>query len=98
QKINQPFFFFFYYRDEDHQDEVVSVPRMLEMFEQLGTPDKLKRAEPLPYTEVHGLCSKYWSKDLESVREITYDFVEVVLGMEALPPPLVERPVQVEEY
>ncbi|MFK7808230.1 MAG: alpha/beta hydrolase [Saprospiraceae bacterium] len=98
QKINQPFYMGYYYRDEDHQDEVVSVPRMLEMFEQLGTPDKLKRAEPLPYTEAHGLCSKYWSKDLESVRETTYEFVEAVLGMEALPPPLVERPVQVEEY
>lgn len=95
QQVHQPFYMGYYYRDEDHQDEVVSVPRMLEMFEQLGTPENLKRAEPLPYTEAHGLCSKYWSKDLESVRETTYDFVEAVLGMKALPPPVVDRPVRV---
>ncbi|MFT5263935.1 MAG: pimeloyl-ACP methyl ester carboxylesterase [Polaribacter sp.] len=94
QKIKQPFYMGYYYKDETHQDMVVSVPRMREMFEQLGTPDNLKRDEPLPNTKAHGLCTKYWSKDLESVRQTTYKFAEEVLKMEALPPPLVERPVK----
>ncbi len=95
QNIKQPFYMGYYYKDDQNQDEVVSVPRMREMYEQLGTPDNLKRDEPLPNTKAHGLCAKYWSKDLESVRQTTYEFAEEVLKMEALPPPLVERPVRV---
>ncbi len=81
RKIKQPFFMAYYYEDDDHQDEVVSVPRMLEMYDQLGTPPHLKRAVALPTTKAHGLCSRHWSKDLRAVREATYAFVEEVLGM-----------------
>lgn len=86
-KIQQPFYMGYYYKDEAHQDQVVSVPRMLEMFDQLGTSNEKKRKVALPEVDVHGLCSKYWSKDLESVRKTTYDFVEEVLGMRAVPVP-----------
>jgi pimeloyl-ACP methyl ester carboxylesterase len=97
QQIKQPFYMGYYYKDEANQDMVVSVPRMREMFAQLGTAADLKWDVPLPTTCAHGLCAKYWSKDLESVRRTTYEFVEEVLGMEALPPPLVEKPVYVAE-
>ena len=75
----------YYYKDEAHQDQVVSVPRMLEMFDQLGTPDQQKQKVALPNVKAHGLCSKYFSKDLDSVRKTTYDFVEEVLKMKLIP-------------
>ena len=91
RNIQQAFFMAYYYQDEDHQDQVVSVARMLEMYEQLGTPKQLKRKAALPTTQAHGLCSKYWSKDLEAVRKATYGFAEEVLGMSAVVEPVAEE-------
>jgi pimeloyl-ACP methyl ester carboxylesterase len=47
-KIKQPTLLLYYYKDEQHQDPVVKVSAMKEMFASLGTPASLKRAMALP--------------------------------------------------
>lgn len=81
EKVKQPLFLGYYYKDEAHQDETVSVPHMLEMYEQLGTPDSLKRKQAFPDVGDHVIASHVKSKDLESVRMATYQFVEEVLDL-----------------
>ena len=48
EKVKQPVLMLYYYKDEAHQDTVVSVPAMLNMFTELGTPanEKIKQAMP----------------------------------------------------
>src|SRR5690606_17164225 len=47
-EIKQPLFLGYYYKDDRTQDFVVSVPKMLEMYEELGTPETLKRKQAFP--------------------------------------------------
>lgn len=79
KKIKVPVFLGYYYKDEQHQDNVVSVPRMLECFDQLGTPTDQKRLVNFPEAASHVISSHVMSKDIPGVREATFRFVEEVL-------------------
>jgi len=83
-KITAPVFVGYYYKSEEAQDQVVSVPRILEMYEQLGTPEVKKRKVAFPNVSNHVIASKYVSQDIESVRKATYDFAEEILGLQPL--------------
>ena len=79
--VQQPVFLGYYYKDEIQQDSTVSVPAMLRMFEQLGTPEENKRKVAFPNTGGHVMSSYITSKDLESVQRETNRFLEEVLGL-----------------
>jgi esterase/lipase len=81
EKIKQPVLMLYYYKDEEHQDPVVKVSAMKRMFQQLGTPDSLKREVPIPNAEAHAIGSTMKSKDVESVRQECYRFAEEILKM-----------------
>lgn len=81
-KINQPLFLGYYYENEEKQDMVVSVDAMLEMFEQLGTPNELKRKMAFPETNRHVICSRHATRDYSRVMEETFKFADEVLGLE----------------
>lgn len=66
-KIKQPTLLLYYYKDEAHQDKVVSVPAMLEMFEQLGTDDAFKQKKAMPNTGDHVIGSYIKSNDYQGV-------------------------------
>lgn len=83
--IEQPVFLGYYYKDEIHQDSVVSVPAMLKMFDALGTPSAKKEKVAFPNTGDHVMTSYISSKDVESVKEETYAFMEETLGLKAKP-------------
>ncbi len=83
-KVEQPFFMGYYYKNDSLQDKVVSVPRMLEMYEQLGTPGNRKRKVAFPNAGHHVISSKHTSQDLESVRQETFAFAEEVLGLKPM--------------
>ena len=83
ESVRQPVFLGYYYKDEIHQDSTVSVPAMLRMFEQLGTPNNEKRKVAFPDVGAHVMTSHITSKDLESVERETNRFLEEVLGMKA---------------
>ena len=79
--VEQPVFLGYYYKDEVHQDSTVSVPAMLRMFDQLGTPNDQKRKVAFPNVGAHVMTSYITSRDLESVKRETNSFIENVLGL-----------------
>jgi esterase/lipase len=81
KKVTQPTLLLYYYKDEKHQDNVVKVSAMKRMFNQLGTPDRLKRQVPLPNTGNHVLGSPIKSKDVESVKRECEKFGVEVMGL-----------------
>jgi esterase/lipase len=62
EKVKIPVFMGYYYKDEEHQDNVVSVNAMKEMFEQLGTPVSLKKSEAFPNSGNHVITSNLLGK------------------------------------
>ena len=78
QKIKTPLFLAYYYKNEEEQDKVVSVPRMLEMFEQVNTPDNLKVKKEFPESGDHVIASDITSKDWQGVLNETIRFLEEV--------------------
>lgn len=78
EKIRQPLFLGYYYKNDEEQDFVVSVPKMLEMFESVSTPQALKRKVAFPESGDHVIASDITSKDWKGVLESTIDFLEKV--------------------
>jgi pimeloyl-ACP methyl ester carboxylesterase len=80
-KVKQPVLLLYYYKDETHQDKVVKVSAMKEMFTQLSTDSTLKRAVALPNTGDHVIASPIKSKDVETVERETKKFLEEVIQL-----------------
>ncbi len=80
KKVTQPVFLGYYYKDENHQDDVVSVPAMRDMFKQLGTPNELKVDHPFPEAGDHVIASKHKTENYFQVIEATQKFVQEQLG------------------
>ncbi len=79
EKVKQPVQLLYYYKDEVHQDSVVKVPAMLEMFDELGTPPDLKRKQAMPNAGNHVMGSYIKSHDVEGVeREVSKFMTEVL--------------------
>lgn len=79
EKITQPVLMLYYYKDPVHQDSVVKVAAMQQMFDKLGSTMKVKKA--LPNTGDHVMGSYIKSKDLRSVQETIEYFMRVQLQM-----------------
>lgn len=80
-QINDPLYLTYYYRDEDHQDDVVSVKRMRDMFAQLGTPAALKKEVALTDADTHIIASDLFNTHLESVWAPLTAYCENVLHL-----------------
>ena len=79
-KVTQPSLLLYYYKDEVHQDSVVKVPAMKQMFEQLGTPATLKKAVAVPTAGNHVMGSYIKSKDVVTVEREIVDWLEKTYG------------------
>ncbi len=84
-KIKQPLFLGYYFKSKEEQDPVVSVPKMLEMFGQLGTPKELKKEQAFPKSGDHVIASSITSEDWQGVLFSTIDFLENVAKIPARP-------------
>ena len=82
EKVKQPVLLLYYYKDEKHQDSVVSVPAMLNMFNELGTASNLRVKEAMPDVGNHVMASYIKSKDLLDVQRAIEKFMERKLKME----------------
>ncbi|MBO0938778.1 alpha/beta hydrolase [Fibrella sp. HMF5335] len=80
-QVKQPLFMGYYYKDEDHQDKVVSVPAMLTMFDQLGTPADKKVKTAFPRAGDHVIASHFTSGELEGVYRATEFFLNRTVGL-----------------
>jgi len=81
QKIKQPALMLYYYKDEVHQDSVVKVSAMLNMFDLLRTDPSQKRSIAVPTAGDHVMGSHIKSKDLSSVELGITEFMEKVLHL-----------------
>ncbi len=81
EKVTQPVLLLYYYKDRIHQDSVVKVTAMLDMFDELGTPAALKRKLALPNTGDHVIGSPIKSRDVESVQKEIENFLINVLSV-----------------
>jgi pimeloyl-ACP methyl ester carboxylesterase len=80
-RVKQPTLLLYYYRDEVHQDSVVKVSAMLDMFSKIGTPETLKRAIPVPTAGNHVIGSWIVSGDVTRVLAETESFARDVLKL-----------------
>jgi len=80
-RIHQPLFVGYYYRNETNQDNRVSVPRILQMFEQIGTSPTSKRKIAFPNVGTHPIASSIVTMDINSVRTETFKFAEEILKL-----------------
>lgn len=80
--IKQPTLLLYYYKDAVHQDSVVKVSAMLDMFKSLGTPAALKREIPVPTAGNHVMASWIVSGDIPRVQTETERFTREVLKIE----------------
>ncbi len=80
EKVKCPVFLGYFYKNELVQDKVVSVPAMLQMFDELGSANKQRMA--FPKAGNHVLASPILSKDVENVQKETEKFLETILKVE----------------
>jgi esterase/lipase len=81
EKIKCPVFLGYYYKNENEQDKTVSVPAMLKMFDELGTPTNLKQKVAFPETGAHVIGSYIRSKDWQSVEKETDTFLAEIVKL-----------------
>jgi len=81
RRVDEPVFMGYYFKNEEVQDEVVSVPAMKEMFEELSTPDSRKRQMAFGQAGDHVITSYVTSKQVEDVEQASVQFLEEVIGL-----------------
>jgi esterase/lipase len=79
KKIKCPVFLAYYFKNEEEQDKTVSVPAMLKMFDELGTPAELKRKTAFPEAGAHVIASYIRSKDWQGVERETDRFLSEIV-------------------
>ena len=78
-KIKCPVFLGYYYKDEMNQDKTVSVPALLKMFDELGSPAGIKEKKAFPETGAHVIASYIRSKDWQGVEKETDKFLSDIV-------------------
>ncbi|TKC07317.1 alpha/beta hydrolase [Pedobacter frigoris] len=78
-QVKQPTLLLYYYKNEQEQDPVVRVDAMMKMFDELGTPAKLKSKVAIPNGANHVLASYITSKDIPAVENAIDRFVSTTL-------------------
>lgn len=79
KQIDTPVFLGYYYKDDELQDKVVSVERMHEFYDQLGTSSAKKQKVAFPEAGAHVICSDLFSNSVDDVRKATITFMDEVL-------------------
>lgn len=77
--IHQPVLNLYYYKNEEEQDQVVSVDKILGMHELLATADSLKVLQAIPTAGDHVLASPIKSKDPAAVEAAVRSFFHEIL-------------------
>ncbi len=84
KKVDQPVLLLYYYKDEKHQDAVVKVSAMKEMFNELGTRANLKQEVAMPNTGDHVIGSPFKSQDAIGVQNEIEKFMEQALKLKTV--------------
>ncbi|HKK41237.1 MAG TPA: alpha/beta hydrolase, partial [Bacteroidales bacterium] len=84
KKIKCPVFLGYYYKNEKEQDNTVSVPAMLKMYDELGTPPDLKEKVAFPDAGAHVIASYIRSGDWKGVEKKTGTFLKNIVKLKSL--------------
>ena len=79
EKIKVPVFMGYYYKNDSLKDKVVSIPEMLKMFDELGTPNELKVKKAFPDAGDHVITSYLSSDNYGKVTEAVQEFLKKIL-------------------
>ena len=74
EKVKVPVFLGYYYQDETHQDNVVSVQAMRDMFPKLGS--KIKKEQAFPLSGYHVITSDILGKRVDLPIQASLDFIK----------------------
>lgn len=80
-QVKIPVLLTYYYRDEAHQDQVVSVKAMQEMFPDLGTVSALKRQIAFPESGNHVITSPILGNKTELPMQASVQFLKEVVNL-----------------
>lgn len=80
-KIKCPVFLGYYFKNESEQDNTVSVPAMLKMYDELGTPASSKEKMAFPDAGAHVIASYIRSKDWQDVERETDKFLKDIVKL-----------------
>ncbi len=72
--VTCPVFTGYYYKDEDNQDNTVSVEAVLWMFDNLGTKEELKQEMAFPDAGAHVICCDLTSENWKDVQDAAVKF------------------------
>ncbi|WP_405606727.1 glycerophosphodiester phosphodiesterase family protein [Polaribacter sp. Asnod1-A03] len=78
-KVKIPAFVGYYYKNEKEQDQVVSVPAILKMFDALATPADKKVKVAFPEAGNHVIACDLRSNDWQNVYNQTITFIDEVI-------------------
>ena len=84
RRVTCPVFLGYYYKNEEEQDDVVSVAAMYPMFDQLGTPLAQKRKVAFPQAGNHVIASYIRSHDWRGVYQATDAFLQEVMSLQPM--------------
>lgn len=80
-QVKIPVLLTYYYKDEAHQDQVVSVKAMQEMFPELGTPNLLKQQIAFPESGNHVITSPILGNKTELPMQASIKFLNEVVKL-----------------
>lgn len=80
-RVSVPVFLAYYYKDDENQDNTVSVDAMLDMFKELGTLPNQKVKKAFPEAGDHVIACELTSGSVEEVIAETIRFGEGILGL-----------------
>lgn len=81
-RITAPVFMGYYYKNEQEQDKVVSIPALLKMFDQLGTPDEKKQKMAFPDAGDHVITSRLSTPNHHQAEQAALTFLQKQLDVE----------------
>jgi esterase/lipase len=80
-KVTQPIFLGYYYKNEEQNDDVVSVPRMRDFYNAASTPTEQKMKKEYPVIPRHVICSSIMTDKTDLVKKDVYSFAENILKL-----------------
>jgi pimeloyl-ACP methyl ester carboxylesterase len=83
-RVHAPLFAGVFYKDEEHQDQTISVAAVRKALPQIATPAAQKRYVEFPQAGRHVIACDLSSGAWQAVQAETWAFLEEVLGMRAL--------------
>ena len=81
KKVKAPVFMGYYYKNELEKDDVVSIPAMLKMFDELGTPPDKKQKMTFANAGDHVIISKLTSNHFKEAELAALKFLNDQLGI-----------------